>query len=93
MRLSPMLWAGPVGAVLLGPALVLSLRDPEAAAQAVRPEQGPAAKKGSEPAHASRDGGMALAYPTGDRATSTLLVEVTAPTRMAVGTPTTTRSE
>lgn len=87
MRLSHMLWAGPVGAVLLGPALVLPLRDPEAAAQAVRPEQGPAAKKGSEPVHASRDSGMALAYPTGDRATSTLLVEVTAPARMAVGRP------
>ena len=53
----------------------------------MRPEQGPAAKKGSEPVHASRDSGMALAYPTGDRATSTLLVEVTAPTRMAVGRP------
>jgi uncharacterized repeat protein (TIGR01451 family) len=86
MRSSLLLWSGPVGAVLLGPALVFLLRDPEAAAQAVlRPEQGPAAKEVAEPAHAPRDGGMALAYPTGDRATSTLLVEVTAPTRMAVG--------
>ncbi|MGE5757211.1 MAG: CARDB domain-containing protein [Planctomycetaceae bacterium] len=85
MRSSPMLWARPVGAVLLGPALVFLLRVPEVAAQAVRPEQGLAATEVAEPAHAPRDGGMVLAYPTGDRASSTLLVEVAAPSRMAVG--------
>ena len=40
MRLSHMLWAGPVGAVLLGPALVFLLRVPEAAGR-VRRELGP----------------------------------------------------
>jgi len=79
------------GVALLGLAYGGAPAGREAVAQAGPVERQSAAKSAHQAAagHAAGDGqaagNAALAYPTGDRATSTLLVEVATPARMAVG--------
>src|SRR5207249_1560562 len=63
-----------------------------AVAPTPRDKQNKAAVKSAEPDRAHHAGVTALAYPTGDRATSTLLIEVVAPAQVTSGGPTTTRS-
>lgn len=77
--------AGLGGLTLLGLAVFGTTCGRDALAQNVHVEAKAAAGAAEPGGAAHAAGGMALAHPTGDRATSTLLVEVASPPRMAVG--------